>query len=145
MCYISFTSGATEGLILWIPVCLILFWRFIVNAKGYVVDAENDILEFPGGGIEAESWISYFSPMYWLQGFKRHHIPLSGIRHIETSRETKTSVDSKGREHTRKKDILEIDGDFGAVRFNFSSKGKRDQLYSTIVQINQMGDPILRR
>jgi len=122
---------------------------FIVNAKGYVIDVENDTFTFPGGGIEAESWLSYFNPMYWLQGLKRHSVPLSQIRHIIAYQDTNTSVstDSRGNVRTRKttEKIVEIDGDFGAIKFSFSSKGKMGQLYAAIVQINEMGSPMLRR
>lgn len=122
-----------------------LFVRFVVNAPGYVIDIENDTLKFPGGGIAAASFFSYFNPMYWLQGLWRHKIPLSQIRQVETYRETTSSIDKEGKLRTSKKDILDINGDFGAVQFSFVSKGKRDQLYSAIVQINEMGSPVLRR
>ena len=109
---------------------------------GYVIDVENDTLRFPGGGIEAESWLSYFNPMHWLQGFWRHKRRLSEIRHVQIYQEVNTSVNSQGRLVTHKKDVLEIDGDFGAIQFNFKSKSKRDRLYSAIVQLNEMGTPV---
>jgi len=113
----------------------LLFWRvFFVNTKGYVMDVENDTLTFPGGGIAADSFFSYFNPVYWLQRFRRHQIPLSAIREVEAYQDTSSKTDK-----------LDISGDFGAVSFNFFSKGKRDQLYSAIVQINEMGSPMLRR
>lgn len=34
---------------------------------------------------------------------------------------------------------------FGAISFSFRSKGKRDELYLALVQINDMGTPILNR
>ncbi|MDL2210293.1 hypothetical protein LJC26_05770 [Desulfovibrio sp. OttesenSCG-928-O18] len=146
VCY--FDGYSTAAYIL-ITISVMLFWLFWVNKGGYVIDVENDVLVFPGGGVEAESWLSYFNPMYWLQGFRRHSVPLSEIREIDAYRDTRTNTytDSKGKTHrkTTKTDVLEINGDFGAVRFSFMSKGKRDQLYSAIVQINEMGDPILKR
>jgi hypothetical protein len=151
-------NTAGDGLVLLIiifvrfilfPLAIVSLLKFRVERKGYVVDTENDILEFPGGGIEAESWLSYFNPMYHLQGFKRHQRPLSEIRHVQSYQDTNTkiSTDSQGRIRTRtnKKDILEINGDFGAVLFTFTSKGKRDQLYSAIVQLNEMGFPVVGR
>lgn len=126
-------------------VCVLAILIFRVNAKGHVIDVENDRLEFSGGGIEADSWTSYFDPSFLLQIFSRHEVPLSEIRHINAYRDRKSWVDDKGKSHTKTRHIVEINGDFGAVSFPFWSKGKRDQLYSAIVQINEMGDPILKR
>lgn len=123
--------------------------KFRVISKGYIIDVENNVFEFPGGGIAADSWLSYFTPSYLLQGYKRHRIPLSAIREIQAYRDTSTSTytDSQGvrRTRTHKADMLDISGDFGAARFHFASKGKRDQLHSAIVSLNKMGDPMLRR
>ena len=122
---------------------------FRANKGGYIIDTENDVLEFPGDGIEAESWLSYFTFTYWFQGFMRHQRPLSEIRHINAYEDVNTRVhtDDKGRVRstTRKSNILEIDGDFGAVRFVFSSKQKMGQLYSAIVQLLEMGAPVVKR
>jgi hypothetical protein len=144
-----YVAGYHTGSYITIALSFLGFVEFSVNAKGYIIDVENDIFKFPGGGIEAESWISYFTPKYLLQGLMRHNVALSAIRHInaEQNEEVSEYTDSKGRLRTRttKKNILEIDGDFGAIRFVFSSKGKMGQLHSAIVQINNMGDPILKR
>jgi cation transport ATPase len=140
---------ADAGAVVWGSILaiigLLFFQVFRVNAKGYVIDVENDTLEFPGGGIEAESWLSYFNPMFWLQGLTRHQRTLSQIRHIQAYTETNRSVGSSGNVITRKSNIVEIDGDFGAVRFSFWSKGKMGQFYSAIVQLNEMGFPIANR
>lgn len=61
--YLMYTAGAEESAALK-KVCAYLLFAlglleaivFAVNAKGYVVDVEGDTLEFPGGGIEAQSW-----------------------------------------------------------------------------------------
>jgi len=123
--------------------------KFKVESKGYVIDVENNIFEFPGGGIAADSFLSYFNPIFWLQGFQRHQRPLSEIRQAEAYQETskREYTDSQGRRRVRtiKLDKLDISGDFGAISFYFASKGKRDQLYSAIIQLNEMGSPVLRR
>lgn len=124
------------GLIILVIIDALFIVRFLVISKGFVIDVEKDELTFPGGGIEADSWTSYFNPMYWLQGLQRHKINLSEVREIQSY------MDIDGG---RNKNKLEINGDFGAVSFRFWSKGKRDQLYSAIVNINEMGDPIVYR
>ena len=127
----------------------VLYKIFRVNAKGYVIDTENDIFEFPGGGIVADSFLSYFNTEYLLQWFSRHQIRLSEIRGIQAYRvtSTNTSRNTSGKLYTStsNQDKLDITGDFGAVSFFFMSKGKRDQLHSAIVSLNKMGDPMLRR
>jgi hypothetical protein len=149
-------SQDPSGNVFWGCVIMVFFIlstiKFIVNAKGYVVDIENDAFTFPGGGIEAESWLSYFNPMYWLQGYKRHKRLLSEIRHISAHQKvtpSKNIYDDYGKKvwttSAKKKNLLEVNGDFGAVLFTFTSKGKRDQLYSAIVQLNEMGFPVVGR
>lgn len=122
---------------------------FNVNRKGYVINVESDIFEFPGGGIVADSWLSYFTPAFIFQEFKRHQIPLSAIREIQAYQDTsiKEEKDFRGRRRLRttEKAKLDLSGDFGAISFTLWSKGKRDQLHSAIVSINKMGDPMLRR
>ena len=76
-----YTAGAEESAALKKFCAYLLFALgllkaivFAVNAKGYVVDVEGDTLEFPGGGIGAQSWTTYFNPLHWFQGFMRHSI-----------------------------------------------------------------------
>jgi len=102
--------------------------RFLVVRHGYVIDLENNMLEFPGGGFEAHTWTDYFTVGYWLQGIVRMHIPLREIRHID-----------------RNSSAIDLDGDFGAVSLYFKSKGKCDQLYSALVQLGEMGETVIVR
>ena len=64
------------------------------------------------------------------------------IRHAESSDSVKTKVNDKGKVSRKRRYLIDIDGDFGAVRFCFMSKGKRDQLYSALVVANHMGRPV---
>ena len=121
---------------------LLAFLLFLANMRGYVVDAENDTFTYPGGGIAADSFIDYFNPGFWLQWFRRYQIPLSQVRHAESSDSVKTKVNDKGKVSRKRRYLIDIDGDFGAVRFCFMSKGKRDQLYSALVVANHMGRPV---
>ena len=150
--FLMYTAGAEESAALKKFCAYLLFALgvleaivFAVNAKGYVVDVEGDTLEFPGGGIEAQSWTTYFNPLHWFQGFMRHSVPLSEVREVEAYVDKKQKVDDKGRVSTTTRHILDINGEFGAISFSFRSKGKRDELYSALVQINDMGTPVLNR
>ena len=46
-----------------IAIGIVNLLLFRVNAKGYVIDTENGMLEFPGGGIKAQNWTSHFNPL----------------------------------------------------------------------------------
>ena len=149
---IIFCLLVSLAMIILFPLSISILLKFRVNRKGYIIDTRNDIFEFPGGGIEAENWLSYFSPTYIFQGYMRHQVQLSTIREIESYVDTSTRstyIVEDGRTRrgnvTTKKNKLDMSGDFGALSFVFSSKGKRDQLYSAIVSLNKMGDPMLRR
>ena len=100
-------------------VALLFFMRFWVNVKGYILALDEGgipILKFPGGGIGADSWLSHFNPMHWLQGFKRHQVSLLEMHEIELLPDNR----------------LELTGDFGAITFNFLSKHKANLLYNEI-------------
>lgn len=122
-------------LIFSIGALVISFLLFNSNRKGFVCDVENDTLEYPGGGIAADSFLSYISPMYWLQYFRRFKLAISEIRHFDVYNTTKTKVNSQGNVSQSKRYMIDIDGEFGAISFSFMSKGKRDELYSLLVSI----------
>ncbi|WP_347865641.1 hypothetical protein [Bilophila wadsworthia] len=144
--YASIKQGTHNGITYFLIALGVLnLIRFRVNAKGYVVDVEGDTLEFPGGGIEAQSWTTYFNPLHWFQGLMRHSVPLSEVREVEAYVDRQQKVDDKGRVSTTTRHILDVNGEFGAISFSFRSKGKRDELYSALVQINDMGTPVLNR
>lgn len=122
-------------------ICIILaflfFLEFRANLKGYVGDVERGILEFPGGGLEPKSFFSYFSPFYWIQGFRRYELSIHEIRQLDKSSYTTRSKGSDGKTKTSTSYLLSLDGEFGAVVFSFSSKAKRDELYSLLVRTIQ--------
>lgn len=123
-----------------IGALIISLLLFNANRKGFVCDVENDTLEYPGGGIAADSFLSYISPMYWLQYFRRFNLAISEIRHIDVYNTTRTNVNLKGDVRQSKRYMIDIDGEFGAISFVFMSKGKRDELYSLLVGvIHQQG------
>ena len=117
---------------------------FQVNRKGYLVSVEDDILEFPGSGLVADSFFSYFLPSFWMQHFKRYQISVSEIRQLDKYNKTKRST-SNGKTTSSTTYYLDLDGEFGAISFSFMSKHKRDELYSLIMRVIQQGPEILDR
>ena len=95
----------------------------------YVIDAENGMLEFPGGGIKVQNWTSHFNPLYLFQEFMRHKIALAEIREIHPPLNMRQTVYGNGRSRASVPSRIELNGDFGAVSLSFRSKDKRDEPY----------------
>ena len=111
--------------------CFILTYVFIrrsfAEILGYQIDLDNRILFAPPG--------------LWY-GVKREYINIDDIQQISGSDETKIS--SKGNvSHTYKLQIIGAAGTFGSRRYTFNTEHKRDELYSAIAELNQMGTPIV--
>lgn len=116
-------------------------YMIAIHMKGYVIDTSNDKFSYPGGSQEANSFLSYFNPFFYLQGMIRHSIPLSSINTIRPFTNVKFVEGSSGGQPTLsifKKHKLQISGDFGVVILTFSSKNKRDQVLDTIARYNGM-------
>ena len=90
----------------------------------YVIDAENGMLEFPGGGIKVQNWTSHFNPLYLFQEFMRHKIALAEIREIHPPLNMRQTVYGNGRSRASVPSRIELNGDFGAVSLSFRIKGK---------------------
>ncbi len=118
---------------------------FRVSAKGYVVDLESGVLEFPGGGIKAQSWTAYLSPVYVFQEFIRHKVFLSEIREVKTYSSTAQTGRGRGRMYTKPPSRLDLSGKFGAISLSFRSEEKRDELYWALVLAEDLRQPALRR
>jgi len=95
----------------------------------YVIDAENGMLEFPGGGIKVQNWTSHFNPLYLFQEFMRHKIALAEIRETPPPLNMRQTVYGNGRSRASVPSRIELNGDFGAVSLSFRSKEKRDEPY----------------
>lgn len=80
-----------------IAIGIVNLLLFRVNAKGYVIDTENGMLEFPGGGIKAQNWTAHFNPLYLFQEFMRHKIALAEIREIHPPLNMRQTVYGNGR------------------------------------------------
>ena len=90
----------------------------------YVIDAENGMLEFPGGGIKVQNWTSHFNPLYLFQEFMRHKIALAEIREIHPPLNMRQTVYGNGRSRASVPSRIELNSDFGAVSLSFRIKGK---------------------
>lgn len=104
----------------------------------YVIDAENGMLEFPGGGIKVQNWTSHFNPLYLFQEFMRHKIALAEIREIHPPLNMRQTVYGNGRSRASVPSRIELNGDFSAVSLSFRSKEKRDELYLALVRVHHI-------
>lgn len=115
------------------------------NMGGIVLDLKNDILEFPGGGVAANDITDYIKPDFLMQIFKRHQVPISAIREITSYEEHTRKRDKDGRVTDTFTPYIKFNGDFGAVSIRFASEGKRDELYSILREVNEMGIPVVNQ
>lgn len=105
---------------------------FISQIKGYQIDLENRILFAPPG--------------QWFR-LKREYISIDDIQQISSSDETSFSQNRSTGEisvwHFYKLQIIGAAGTFGSRRYTFKTEHKRDELYSAIAELNQMGTPVV--
>lgn len=108
-------------------------WRLRAVWSGVKLDLNKRTIEFAGGGVSSNNMSDYVSLDYLLQFFKRTKVELDDISYM--SRGIKTE------EHTTNYSV-NISGSFGAAKITFKDREKRDELYSAIRQLNNMGEPI---
>ena len=117
-------------LILFLLYCKIR--RSIAQLKGYQIDLENRILFAPPG--------------QWFR-LKREYISIDDIQQISSSDEAKYSENRTTGNITvwrfYKIQIIGSAGTFGSRRYTFKTEHKRDELYSAITELNQMGTPVV--
>jgi len=136
--------------VVFLIITFFLLAKFMIHRKGFVIDGEKDTLEFPGGGLEANDVSGVFNIARF---FRRNSVTLSQIEqigiHTITDRELEGSFANTlppiVRDMLCPKHLLLANGNFGTLKLNFYSKGKRDLLYTAIVQINEMGTPVVHR
>ena len=156
MAYESYKDGnfynfyEQKYLILAIIITLFILKKFQIHSHGFIIDVKNDRLEFPGGGVEANSTSGLFN---LARFFRINSVPVSQIQQISTHTEKDKEIEGtlSGtlppiiRDILCPKHLLLANGEFGTLKLNFFSKGKRDLLYTTIIQINEMGTPVVHR
>lgn len=109
--------------------CFILAYvcirRTYAEILGYQIDLENRILFAPPG--------------QWFR-LKREYINIDDIQQISGSDE----INAKGLfSHSYKLQIVGSAGTFGSRRYTLHTEHKRDELYSAIAELNQMGTPVV--
>lgn len=123
--------------LLWVILFLLFaalyFLKYQQIKEGYLINLAERTFSFPASYASANSISELFSPEYISRvlGLKRITVPVSDIREISSY--------YSGHYYVR------INGNFGAYQLCFKDKGKRDELYSLIVQINNMGTPVVNR
>lgn len=150
--YMNFSGIADAGVklknfaflsIVFLPLSLLVFLRLKAILGGVVVNNTQRTLSFPGGGISANGLGDYFKPSFLFQYFARKTINLDEISSLQ--KETiKTTKREDGRTYQRYTHYVSYAGRFGAAKIKFSSEGKRDELYASIRQSNNMGEPFVR-
>ncbi len=121
-----------------LPILAFLRLRAIFN--GTVIDIENNTLEYPGGNLSPDNLSDYISPRFLLQFFLRFKIGLDEISQISTS--YKRHISDKGT--VSYSYYIQVDGTHGSFKIFFTDEGKRDQLYSLIRGVNNMGTPVFK-
>ena len=106
---------------------------FISQIKGYQIDLENRILFAPPG--------------QWFR-LKREYISIDDIQQISSSDETRVFAQNRSTGETSfwhfyKLQIIGAAGTFGSRRYTFKTEQKRDEFYSAIAELNQMGTPVV--
>lgn len=117
--------------------------QFRVKNKGYRVDFANDTFSYPGGKA-ADSVEDIFSSKYWgqLLGLSVQEIRISEIQRVSYSDEP---IWDKSSQRYTYNHIITFEGSFGSIRNTFASQGKRDQLFTIMIQKLQMGSPMVIR
>ena len=106
---------------------------FISQIKGYQIDLENRVLFAPPG--------------QWFR-LKREYISIDDIQQISSSDETRFFAQNRTTGeisvwHFYKLQIIGAAGTFGSRRYTFKTEHKRDEFYSAIAELNQMGTPVV--
>lgn len=120
-------------------ITIISYLGLKVESGGIEIDIENDKISFPGGQIKFNSigkTLSNFNQM-----FKRYSTNISAINFIQTQDRRHVNKDGK----LSYSYLLNFNTLDGAVTLVFSNSGQRDQVYSIIVNLNNMGSPVLNR
>lgn len=120
------------------------FWNILICLGIFIltyVFIRRTYAEILGYQIDLDNRILFAPPGLWY-GVKREYISIDDIQQISGSDETK--IGSKGNvSHIYKLQIIGAAGTFGSRRYTFNTEHKRDELYSAIAELNQMGTPVV--
>ena len=141
----TFESGFLVYACIVFLVALFLFYVCKANFPGIVVDAGNDKISFPGGGVSANSFLEYISPMFWIQAARRFEYPLSSISSVSPDVEVRTNVSKDGRVSRHVSYRVCISGSFGSAKISVDDDRKMQELTSLLVGLLDMGIPVSNR
>mgnify|MGYP002856197476 CR=1 FL=1 len=118
------------------------FWNILFCLACFIltyVCVRRTYAEILGYQIDLDNRILFASPGLWY-GVKREYINIDDIQQISGSDE----INTKGLfSHFYKLQIIGSAGTFGSRRYTFHTEHKRDELYSAIAELNQMGTPVV--
>lgn len=124
---------------------LIILYRLKAIWKGIELDIDNRTMSFQGGGIAANDFADYFKLNFLLQYFKRFEINIDEISQIAAKDDVNLIWSKSLKTHIENWTYtINFVGTFGSASVNFTNKGKRDQIYNYIRQLNKMGDPYVK-
>ncbi|MGL5596022.1 MAG: hypothetical protein ACRDDH_18975 [Cetobacterium sp.] len=113
--------------------------RTRVEFSGINIDVENDEISFPGGAVTFNSIGQTLANLN--QYFKRYTHKISSIHYITAN--NKSSVNKDGKiTYTYQLTFMSTSG---TVTLSFTNSAQRDQVYSIIVNLNDMGIPVQNR
>ena len=118
------------------------FWDILLSLGCFIlayVCIRRTYAEILGYQIDLDNRILFAPPGLWY-GVKREYINIDDIQQISGS----DQINTKGLfSHSYKLQIIGSAGTFGSRRYTFHTEHKRDELYSAIAELNQMGTPIV--
>ncbi|MCR5172241.1 MAG: hypothetical protein K6B73_05190, partial [Treponema sp.] len=118
------------------------FWGIVISLVCFIlayVCIRRTYAEILGYQIDLDNRILFAPPGLWY-GVKREYINIDDIQQISGS----DQINTKGLfSHYYKLQIIGSTGTFGSRRYTFHTEHKRDELYSAIAELNQMGTPVV--
>jgi|ETN07SMinimDraft_1059922.scaffolds.fasta_scaffold40792_3 hypothetical protein len=112
-----------------------IYWlmRFIAFARGIKINLNTYMMVLPESFLQAHSFFSYFNPRFLLRAAFRKTIDLKKVTRIQTYQSAESAYK------------VNLVGTFGAFDILFNNEGKCQEFYAMIVQLNEMGDPMIVR
>ena len=144
-------SGEIGLALLGIALGSAAIWFFYKRAQtqklGYTIDTVNNLLITPGG-MKAKTLADEFSIQHTIQsmGMAQTSVPLDSIQSIkwEDHQEwRKGLLSDKHSWHYHY--TIQVISTEGSLSFRFGGQIKRDELYTMLSQVLNMGEPIVNR
>lgn len=129
------------GLAVWLPFGVFFRLAYKAERPGILVSPSRNLIEFPGGGIAANSLDDYTKWSWLTQACRRYSAPLDEILAIDGESVTTTTFE-EGKVSSSTGHSVSVTFPFGVVSFGFDDAAKRDQLYNVLRYVNRMGTPV---